>query len=271
MHYAVAVFTEEGGKKLDELLEPYDENLDVPHYISKDSIIKSVRDEIDGYNKSVYSKYLKDPEKYKEEYKSNTYHLNYLINEFPQRLSWSDKECYAEGTKGYPKEDIMPDGSVLSRYNPNSKWDWYVIGGRFSGRIPLKSGEFCDSSHIKYVDIDHCDNKIYNDAIRFWELYIDEQKPLTEEDKELIKFILYSKEYYKERYTSKNDYASWCAGFGFYAALLPNGLWLEPGEMGWFASSATAEDDIAWRSKVKEVLREAKDKGWSITIVDCHI
>jgi len=27
-----------------------------------------------------------------------------------------------------------------STYNPNSKWDWYQLGGRWSGRIQLKEG-----------------------------------------------------------------------------------------------------------------------------------
>ena len=28
------------------------------------------------------------------------------------------------------------DGSILSTYNPMSKWDWYEIGGRWRGGIP---------------------------------------------------------------------------------------------------------------------------------------
>lgn len=34
--------------------------------------------------------------------------------------------------------EINEDGNLISRYNPDSKWDWYSIGGRWSGFLPLK-------------------------------------------------------------------------------------------------------------------------------------
>jgi len=71
---------------------------------------------------------------------SNKAHIDYLENEFPKKLTWTDEELYQYGIDGYDTEDIGTDGEVYSTYNPNSKWDWFVLGGRWSGSIQLKDG-----------------------------------------------------------------------------------------------------------------------------------
>lgn len=45
-------------------------------------------------------------------------------------------EC-AEESGGYIKRD---DGRYYNRTNPNAKWDWYIMGGRFTGHFLQKSG-----------------------------------------------------------------------------------------------------------------------------------
>lgn len=46
-------------------------------------------------------------------------------------------EQFAEDWYGY---EPRADGKVIKRTNPNSKWDWYQIGGRWSGLLKLKPG-----------------------------------------------------------------------------------------------------------------------------------
>lgn len=234
-HYSVAVFTD-GNATIDELLAPYDESLPVPHYISRKELIDGVR-----WHKAEDGSEL------------------------------SDEELYNYATRYESPKDIRPDGSVFSTYNPNSKWDWYEMGGRFRGIVPLKSGELVNDAKMSEVNVDYRDLNKYERAIRFWQLRVEGQEPETEEDEALMRFC-YDKEYYTDRYDSAEEYAEWCCSFNFYAALLPNGEWLEPGQVGWFAiSDATAEDDRAWHKRVKEIIKEAQEKNWHITIVDCHI
>lgn len=234
-HYSVAVFTD-SNTTIDELLAPYDESLIVPNYKSKEKLINSVR-----WHKAEDGSEL------------------------------SDEELYNYAIKYEAPEDIRADGSVFSTYNPNSKWDWYQIGGRFYGEIPLKSGEFVNDAQMCDVDVDYRNPEEYDRSLRFWQLRVEGQEPETEEEKDLLAFC-YNKEHYTERYDSAEEFAEWRCGFSFYAALLPNCEWLEPGKMGWFAiSDASAEDDRAWRKKIKEVIKEAQEKNWHITIVDCHI
>lgn len=78
------------------------------------------------------------------------------IDEHPKhnkRTAWKAvKELY--------KERMDKNGNILSTYNPNSQWDWYSIGGRWNGFLPLKKkdskGEviYCNESTVGEVDWD---------------------------------------------------------------------------------------------------------------------
>lgn len=59
--------------------------------------------------------------------------------EFDQNWE-STKRDYTETSPDYGKadadcEDCNGSGIDMSTYNPQSKWDWYRVGGRFDGRI----------------------------------------------------------------------------------------------------------------------------------------
>lgn len=62
--------------------------------------------------------------------------LNELNKIIAKGLSITDEVAWnAVKEWGYP---IDEDGNLLSSYNPDSKWDWYSIGGRWDGFLPLK-------------------------------------------------------------------------------------------------------------------------------------
>lgn len=49
------------------------------------------------------------------------------------------------------------NGKIVELYvrkNPNAKWDWYSLGGRWSGYLILKSGECVDSALKKDIDFE---------------------------------------------------------------------------------------------------------------------
>ena len=49
----------------------------------------------------------------------------------------NDFEQYVTEYQGYKKQD---DGRYGYWENPNAKWDWYVLGGRWSGYLKMKPG-----------------------------------------------------------------------------------------------------------------------------------
>lgn len=137
-HFCVYVFHNKN-TTVSELLAPYDENIELAPYVlyTKEQAIAKVRSDMEKYRDSIYKEYLADPVKYKEKWGNNKNHINYIENEFPKILKWTDEECYEEIAK-WKREDglVAEDGSILSKYNPKSKWDWYQIGGRWSNSIP---------------------------------------------------------------------------------------------------------------------------------------
>lgn len=103
------------GDNPEEQLAPFDENLEVPEYYY---------DEVSERDKQRMMDY----------YSSET---NVSFSSF--------EECYKEygerwnGNRWRKCEDGV--WRIVSTYNPKSKWDWYQLGGRWSGKyIKLKPG-----------------------------------------------------------------------------------------------------------------------------------
>lgn len=49
---------------------------------------------------------------------------------------------------------ITRDDRVIRRTNPNAKWDWYVIGGRWDGVLVQKDGQGTNTARHKDIDWD---------------------------------------------------------------------------------------------------------------------
>lgn len=152
-HFIVLVFTKEDGRSVDDLLAPYDENIVMAPYVkyTREQAIAKVRAYIEDYKNSTYLEYLKDPVTYEAKY-NNPEHINYLKNEFPKKLNWTDNECYEDEKKWFDDDMVDSNGDLLSTYNPNSKWDWYVVGGRWCGYLDLKDGSSVDEAYVNEVD-----------------------------------------------------------------------------------------------------------------------
>jgi hypothetical protein len=123
-------------------LERFDENFEVPRFqeYSRSELIANVRAEVKSYADGTYAKYLADPEAYAADCR-NLSHLLYLRDEFPKRLTWTDDECYADGVKYYDDEDVAADGGVWTAVNPQGKWDWWTVGGRWEKQYAERQGE----------------------------------------------------------------------------------------------------------------------------------
>ena len=185
--------------------------------------------------------------------------------------------------------------------NPNAKWDWYVIGGRWSGMLKLKPNsegdlkepdcfgicEDLDKERIKQYnenkekrcvdsalkkDVDFSrDEEEHKRAVRFWELYVEKQKPINKKEEEIIKSGYYKVSYYKETYKTKEIYARSRSEFGTFA-VLKDGEWFEKGSMGWFGcSSETGKETRNWDKGYFEQFIRGLPEDTLLTIVDCHI
>jgi hypothetical protein len=214
----------------------------------------------------------------------------------PAKELYSDIKDFAEEYFGYHwNEDEEAFGYY---FNPNSKWDWYEIGGRWAGALRVKKDSISareayrggkswthgdkdpyktddedivlvDSARIK--DIILKDENKYQKASRFWELYIEEQEPQNDEERESIQHVFYRKEYLLEKYKTKEAYADAQSSFATYS-VLKDGEWIEPGAMGWFGcSSASSDEEGDFERNFKANFIDNADEDDWITIVDCHI
>ena len=270
-HFSVLVV----GRNIDKQLARFDENLDTPQYVShtKEELIANGRKEIESYKNRIYAEYLKDPEAYKESCKHSNPHFRYVSEEFPEKLNWTDAQIYEDKIKYEEEDDITPEGGVYSTYNPNSKWDWYSVGGRWKDLLKLKSEGFADATKFSEINWDAMrnDTTAYDKAIRFWELIVEKQEAVSDSDKETVKWSFYKPEFYTERYPNKEAYAKTTAEFTTFA-VLKEGKWYEKGEMGWFGgSSDSGDDEMKWAQNFWDNFLKDCNGDTEITVVDCHI
>lgn len=123
--------------KLDDLLAPFDENMPIDPYPVPvdDSIVERA---IEVYRESDKDP-LPDP----------------LDDETKRRIvGWY--ECNDEDLAVLNEDGSF---SVMSRYNPDSKWDWWVLGGRWEGYYQIKpdsddTREFADLARKGDIDFD---------------------------------------------------------------------------------------------------------------------
>lgn len=130
-HFVGLVF----GYNYNELLEPYDENREVDVYIkyTKDDAINRVRQErIDTYECAlkVLERFPNPSTKHEQ---SNVDWAKKVID---KGIDISYEEAWKIAKEwGYEIDD---EDNLLSTYNPDSKWDWYIEGGRWGAWLLLK-------------------------------------------------------------------------------------------------------------------------------------
>lgn len=262
-HYAVAVI-HKLGRDVDELLEPFDENLEVEKYLykTKDQIIKDGWETRDNY---IYN-LKRDPALY----------CGWDMGDYI--TATCDDDIYALETKYDDPESYDEDGNRWSTYNTDAKYDWYIEGGRFSDMLKLKK-EVMEREELEYqyvdsallCDIDFSDDQeSYQASLEFWDKYVDKNLDDGEEEP----FTLYSEDYYKDFFGTKEYYAHRNAQFSTYAVVTPDGKWHEPGKIGWFAitdSTPQSEREYYDNYYTNFIEKYIDDPDMAITIIDCHI
>ena len=173
---------------LDDSLAKYDENMEMPEYRKRDvtdaDIVEFLAcyiygkeastEDREGYNafKNSFVKFMRGKKGFITKKKYNeVYPNNRGGNAYVNHLIYKNGERYAEYFKAH-KPDVFAQfpelykekgddwnsnrwradengvWSEYSTYNPDSKWDWYSVGGRWANSIKTKDGEFCDEAML---------------------------------------------------------------------------------------------------------------------------
>lgn len=231
-HFSVLVLTKENGPDVEELLAPYDENLECDLHIEF----------------------------------TRQHAIDYARENYPDFKDKTDEECWKYMSAGYTTDE---EGNLCSDINPDARWDWWVIGGRFENMLRLKgSNKRVDSAKIKDIDFSP-DEDEYKKALRFWDIVV-EHEPLKKGEKK--PFAFFKEDFYREFYGDRETYAKRMASFTTQAVITPDGVWHERGSVGWFGtSSETPEEAKDWDSTYISRFIENVNPDTIVTVVDCHI
>jgi hypothetical protein len=215
------------------------------------------------------------------------------------------------GTHKY-RYAIVQDGQlvkVVERTNPNAKWDWYQVGGRWTGFLKLKPGAegeigepglmtpeakdgWADCARKGDVDWDGMRSEAEKEAAEHY----DKMRSLAPDDwtpwetiRDQSESIDKAREVYRAQpqVNAIREEDCWCnvdsfleergryielAGKSAVAtfAILRDGEWIERGEMGWWAIISNDVGKENWMDKAWEIIQSLSDDEL-ITVVDCHI
>lgn len=162
-------------------------------------------------------------------------------------------------------EPYVDDNGETTTYNPNSKWDWYEVGGRWNdGNNVVQIKDF-----KLYDDLDDDTIALYK---RAWDSF-EGKCELSEEDTNAIfgGFRLYNDKYYLERYGTCEKYIKAMLSNIPYAFVDANG-WYEKGQMGWWGCDNATEESIDDYTEFAEKYFTAEEnQNKYIVRVDCHI
>lgn len=232
-HFRVAVFSNSPSDiSFDELLAPYDENLDAEFMELTDDEIENLR----------------------KEYEDNKY-----PGDFEEFLT----------NRGYIND---PESGMLGYYfNPSAKWDWYSLDGG-DWQFDLKEDEEYDDNgcarknQFSYFDSDYSESKCTKRWKELAELAASTTNSVSEEsdpDVRLAKIFM-------SDYPTLEHYLR-CMKLNYpYAFITPNGEWHAPGRVGWFGlSDDTAESMKQYLDEWEAWINS--DVNPYVNFVDCHI
>lgn len=137
-------------------------------------------------------------------------------------------------------EQLAPFDENGQWFRDGSRWDWWVVGGRYEGRLP--------KSTIKVAELRKCiDEFTRTKAIADWQAYLDERpefKPFWEMPNNAT----------EDSYVAtkvRNKLSAY--------AFLKGGIWHENERMGFFGAPATTECEAAGRDKGKCIVGDIKN------------
>ncbi len=172
------------------------------------------------------------------------HHLDKLMAPYSDELEVEpyETECYCVGEDGAANpscERCNGSGMMMTTCNPQGKWEWWVIGGRYAGRVA--EVEFPDDGE---------------GGFNFAPIY------------KMLKGNCLRVDAVLEKLAADDDY-------GFFALLTPDGKWHERGQMwmwGVVIDEKLAKDWHAEQITVLQALDDNEHTGLEYVVVglDCH-
>lgn len=230
-------------------------------------------------------------------------YLKFKVYDHDSKIRWFNSK--EDAVKEFGESHIEEEGFWE---NPNAKWDWYMIGGRYSDRLLHKNGKWCNFLYKKDLDIDKMKEIAKQEASDFfqkvenafngkipevekkWEEFLSDESLPSMEDKRkayhsqesIINFNkIRTEDKNKDLFGFPFDYEDFIKEKNKYVenevessltffAFLKDGEWNEKGEMGWWGMVSNEKSDKEFNKAFNKCIESLNDDDL-ITIVDCHI
>lgn len=212
--------------------------------------------------------------------------------EIPYKETYPTFEAFVEDWHGSEERDA--EKGVFGYWeNPNKKWDWYQVGGRWTGAFKLKlngtgklgtpswavkddkpEAGWVDQAHKKDIDFDVMIGTRITKAEETWKEYqfaLLEAGKLKGEEQEKAKrsAVVHNLGLWENPNITKEEFLKKRSCFNTFA-VLKDGMWYERGKMGWWGIVADEKDGGAWGDQWTELVMNLPGETL-LTIVDCHI
>lgn len=176
-------------------------------------------------------------------------------------------------------------------HNPNAKWDWWALGGRWQGMLTAKAdaavehliygepGVFgargdeytrpdgrlgCDGCRKSDLDFEWTREQMIHSVKERW----DHMIAAGHQDNPGIRHFEYG---FDPQSLFEEELKKAETGHPFSTfAVLKASKWYEQGEMGWFACVANKKDHEQWTGELQQIWDEIPDDN-IVVVVDCHI
>ena len=170
------------------------------------------------------------------------------------------------------------EGVYGYKHNPNAKWDWYQVGGRWAGFFKVKDGvkgtvgkagvfdnapKF-DSDVVRKGDIDWDNMRatLQKEASERWDKYEEALKNGTLKDGDAYWTYGVEKDQTKEEYLMEANVSTF--------AIVKDGKWYQKGEMGWWGMASNEKKADVWVEEWNKLI-DALPDDTMLTVLDCHI
>lgn len=288
MHFAVAVICDRD-KTIEELLAPYQEN-------NMCNVDKK------------YLEFFDIEVDYRHEYESDI--VRRVVMPDGRLLSPHDEEFRVAGCVGFGQDSFvvptyleikdfrltelyktfdsyMQDFLEIERDpetgkygywdNPNAKWDWYVIGGRFRGQVRAQHGLISPELGLwTYIKRDTKYPSGHFDSACLGDLIWNQDDSLAEEAELRYSEILskaspLNKIMRFDKFNNVEEYVYCKSHMWFGSVVTPDGLWHELGFLGVPPHGAPAGECYKWAKSFKERFVDPYPDDYTLSVVDCHI
>jgi hypothetical protein len=302
-HFCVLVVAESDDEnEIDHLLEPYYEQ----HERGSDYVefIDKHDEYLDEYNSGTADSFVNEDGSFHSFGWSSDKPAGLKKAQVPFKDIYANFEEYVGEYHGHSPEDKHED-----RYghwaNPNSKWDWWTVGGRWSGFLRDRSGELRNYLQVKDLDLVSPRQEAAEEANHQYDLMMEgldgEEFEIWPAVRDRFDDIQEAKEFYHsqpvlqrlrdfdkvrnmlepvqllfkdyDRFITqtREEYVKECSlNVLTPFAWLDKDGWIERGEMLMFGQSADTMTSTQWGELIKTKLEDLSPEQW-LWVVDCHV